>query len=324
MLTEGKKYQGVVNGLNDKRMKIFWILMAMGVLLSCNERTAETKNSVEAELQVKTVPVVRVDMVDTVWIYGDVRLRWEAQLASQFDGRLTEFTLLTGDHVKLGQKIATIIPPAREALLQIEGQMDPKVRPLLERQIKSIALYSPIDGIVLDMWHHNGDVVQKGEQIIHIGDLRILDVIGDLPVRYVPVLVKKKYVNVTFPDFPGKTLYLKIEAISGKVDEKKQTVGVRCGLENRKGMFRPGMRVRISFPGATHAKTLIIPRPALLEEEGVFSAFVFEDGHAVKRRLELGIVGGDKVEVLSGVNENEQVITVKTYSLTDGMKVITE
>lgn len=305
-------------------MRMLLVLIVLASFVSCEERREEAKTPVEAVLQVKVAPVKRVDMVDTVWIYGDVRLRWEAQLASQFDGRLTDFTLLTGDHVKSGQKIATIVPPAREALLQIENQMDPKVRPLLERQIKSIALYSPINGIVLDMWHHNGDVVQKGEQIIHIGDLHILDVLGDLPVRYLPVLKKRKYVTVIFPDFKDNPLRLKIEAISGKVDEKKQTVAVRCGLDNRKGIYRPGMRVKMYFPGETHEQAMVIPRPALLEEEGVFSAFVLQDGHAVKRHLEVGIVGADKVEVLSGLMENEQVITMKTYSLTDGMKVKVE
>lgn len=263
-------------------------------------------------------------MIDTVWIYGDIRLRWEAQLASQFDGRLTEFTLLIGDHVKKDQLISTIVPPAREALLQIKDQMDPEIQPLLERQIKSIALYSPIDGIVLDLWHHNGDVVQKGEQIVHIGDLHILDVHGDLPVRYLSLIKNRKNLAVGFIDFPHTPMSLRIEAISGKVDERKQTVAVRCKLDNKKGIFRPGMRTRISFPGKTHANTLVIPRSALLEEEGVFSAFILENGRASKRRLDVGILGNDLVEVRSGLNEHEQVITAKAYSLTDGMKVIVE
>jgi len=174
------------------------------------------------------------------------------------------------------------------------------------------------------MWHHNGDVVQKGEQIIHIGDLSILDVLGDLPVRYLPVLKKRRHITITFVDFPHRPLVLNIEAISGKVDEKKQTVAIRCGLNNREGIFRPGLRVKMYFPGETHRNSMVIPREALLEEEGIFSAFILDDGHASKRNLKVGIFGGDKVEVLSGLNENEQVITEKAYSLTDGMKVIVE
>ncbi len=307
-------------------MRILWILIVVGSFFSCKENTAPTVSEVdtEAELSVKTAPVLRQNMIDTIWIYGDLKLRLEAQLASQFDGRLTEFTALIGDHIKEGQKISTIIPPSREALLQIEDQMDPKMRPLLERQIKSIALYSPIDGIVLNMWHHNGDVVQRGEQIIHIGDLHVLDVHGDLPVRYLSLVKKRKSIIVAFVNFPHAPISLKIDAISGKVDERRQTVAIRCGLNNRQGIFRPGMRVRLYFPGETHSKTLIIPRSALLEEEGVFSAFTIDGDRAVKHRLKVGIFEDDRVEVLSGLNENEQVITVKAYSLTDGMKVIVE
>ncbi len=307
-------------------IKILWILLVIGVSFSCKENTAPVVSEIdaEAELSVKTAPVLRRDMIDTIWIYGDIKLRWEAQLASQFDGRITEFTALIGDHIKEGQKISTIIPPSREALLQIKDQMDPKMRPILERQIKSIALYSPIDGIVLDLWRHNGDVVQKGEQIIHIGDLRVLDVYGDLPIRYLSLVKKRKSIIVTFVNFPHAPISLRIDAISGKVDERRQTVAVRCGLNNKQGIYRPGMRVRMHFPGETHSKTLIIPRSALLEEEGVFSAFTIDRDRAVKRRLKVGIFEDDRVEVLSGLNENEQVITVKAYSLTDGMKVIVE
>jgi multidrug efflux pump subunit AcrA (membrane-fusion protein) len=70
-------------------------------------------------LEITTATVTRRDMVDTVWIYGEVKLRQEALLASQFDGRLDGFTLLMGDRVKKGQKLGVIIPPMREALLQV-------------------------------------------------------------------------------------------------------------------------------------------------------------------------------------------------------------
>ncbi len=301
-------------------------MILISLLSACNamQDKAQKGEKIEAVLSVKAAPVSRQTMIDTVWIYGDVELRWEAQLASQFDGRLTEFTLLIGDRIKKGQKISTIIPPAREALLQIKDQMDPKVRPLLERQIKSVDLYSPIDGIVLELWHHNGDVVQKGVKIIHIGDLETLDVLGDLPLRYLPLIKNRRTVMVSFVDFPHKPIPLKIEAISGKVNEKNQTVLIRCGLPNKQGLFRPGMRVMMYLPGETHKNTLVIPRSALLEEEGIFSAFVMKGDHAEKRQIKTGIMGNDKIEVLSGVKDNEQVITEKAYSLTDGMKVILE
>ncbi len=78
------------------------------------------------------------------------------------------------------------------------------------------------------------------------------------------------------------------------------------------------------FPGQVHKKTMVIPRAALLEEEGIYSSFVVEGNTVEKRYLVLGILDNDHVEVLSGLTEGERVATHKSYSLMDGMEVIVE
>ena len=64
---------------------------------------------------------------------------------------------------------------------------------------------------------------------------------------------------------------------------------------------------------------MVIPRAALLEEEGIYSSFVVEGNTVEKRYLVLGILDNDHVEVLSGLTEGERVATHKSYSLMDGM-----
>jgi len=306
-----------------KRLQIF-LLMMMVFSFSCSKPEPASTRVSNPLLHIKTAPVVRTDMVDTVRIYGQIKLRQEALLASQFDGRLAEFSLLMGDHVKKGKKIGTIIPPQREALLQVINQVDAEIRPKLEEQIKAIPLYSPINGVVLEVLHHSGDVLQKGEAIVHIGDLRQLDVHGDLPVRYLPLVRPLKTITVAFVNYPHAPMTLPIEALSGKVNVVKQTVPIRLSLNNRSGEFRPGMVVQLQFPGQLHKAALTIPRTALLEEEGVYSVFIIRGNKVEKRHITVGILQDDRVEVLSGLNEGEQVATHKAYSLTDGMEVVVE
>jgi len=306
-----------------KSLRLFTLLIII-FLSSCQKTELTPSQTADQLLHIKTALVARWDMIDTVRIYGQVKLRQEALLASQFDGRLADFSLLLGDRVKKGEKIGIIIPPQREALLQVMNQIDASMRPMLEQQIKSIPLYSPLDGVVLEVRHHSGDVLQKGEAIVHIGDLRQLDVHGDLPVRYLPLVRKLKSITVAFVDYPHAPVLLPIEAIGGKVDEAKQTVPIRLVLDNRTGEFRPGMQVQITFPGQMHKAALVMPRAALLEEEGVYSAFVVKGGKVEKRHITLGILDDEHVEVLSGLNEGEQVATQKAYSLTDGMEVVVE
>ena len=296
----------------------FLILLVTTVACQKDVPTAKPSNQ---KLQIEVTPVQRMDMVDTVRIYGKVKLRQQAFVASQFDGRLTEFSLLTGDAIKEDQLIGTIIPPEREALLQVLNKMDASMQPLIKEQIKSIPLFSPINGVVLEVMHHTGDVIGKSEPIVHIGDLSRLDVYGDLPVKFLPLISDLKSILVSFVNFPHQPMILPIEAISGDVDENKQTVAVRLGLKNTSGKFKPGMLVQLMFPGKSHLGTLTIPRSALLEEEGIYSVFVLKKNKVEKRFIKIGIMQDDHLEVISGLMEGEQFATEKAYSLIDGIEV---
>ena len=81
------------------------------------------------------------------------------------------------------------------------------------------------------------------------------------------------------------------------------------------------MMVRLSFPDKIHNNSLVIPRSALLEEEGVYSVYVLKGTTVEKRKIEIGIQHSNFVEVIFGLTDGEQIATEKAYSLTDGMEV---
>jgi len=304
--------------MNINRIVILFQIIA--ILGSCSQPPPSVKTD-HPPIRIKVEKVARMDMLDTTMIFGEVRLRQEAWLASQFDGRLTGFTLLTGDKVKEGQKIGVIIPPMREALSQAMSDMNEKERRLVANEINEIPLYSPISGIVLEVMQHNGDVVQKGESIVHLADLDQLDIYGDLPVAYILQVRKLNTLTVSFPDYPHRPIFLTVNAFSGNVDTEKQTINIRLALDNPKHEFRPGMIVQLSFPNKMHKNSLVIPRLALLEEEGVYSVYVLNGNKVEKRNVTVGIKHDDFVEIISGLKEGERVATEKAYSLTDGMEV---
>ena len=81
------------------------------------------------------------------------------------------------------------------------------------------------------------------------------------------------------------------------------------------------MMVSLDFPDRVHTGALVVTRPALLEEEGVYSVFVLKDDVVEKREVQIGIKHDDYVEVIQGLDEGDLVANQKAYSLTDGMKV---
>jgi Cu(I)/Ag(I) efflux system membrane fusion protein len=289
-------------------------------MFSCNQQgTTDSKELPPLNIRVESVS--RMDITDSIQIFGMVKLRQEAFLASQFDGRLTGFTLLQGDRVEKGQEIGIIVPAGREALNQATKDLNEQQRQIMEQEIREIPLYAPIHGTVLEVMQHNGDVVQQGESIVHIADLEKLDIYGDLPVSYLPQVKRLNALRVSFVDYPHVPLKLPISAFDGRVDAQKQTIQIRLALINPGEEYRPGMMVSLDFPDKVHTGALVVTRPALLEEEGVYSVFVLKDDVVEKREVQIGIKHDDYVEVIQGLDEGDLVANQKAYSLTDGMKV---
>jgi len=316
-----ESYQIVSSPFRGDKRGAFFLLFLF--LWSCSVSDKPKTEAPEIpSVKISVADVVRQDVQDTVWFYGDVRLRRDLRLASQFDGRLEGFSLLTGDRVKKGDRIGTIIPPMREALLQIMDEIPAEKRKMISGEIKEVSLYSPIDGVVLDVSRHTGDVVQRGEEIVHIGRLSVLDVYGDVPLKYLRQVNQLKTLTVSFVDYDREPLTLKIEAIGGEMDTEKNTVPVRLRLNNTQGEFKSGMMVKLNFPDEIHENVLVVPRSALLSEEGIFSVFILVDGNRVEKRvIKPGIMNSNVVEVVSGLSEGEKVAASKVYSLVDGMEV---
>jgi len=304
------------------QIRIPFVLLLL-FLAACQSGSQPETVKTDVKIQVKTMPVTRGDITDTISIFGELALRQEAWLSSQFDGRLTRFSMLRGDKVEKGQLAGMIIPAGREALLQAADSISEQYKPLLEQQEKSIQLLCPISGIVLEVMQHTGDVVTKGGHIAHIGDLNTLDVQGELPVQFLEEARRAKNLKVEFTNYSSPPLNLPIETFTGEVSDN-QSLMVRLKLNNPSLKFRPGMRVKISFPTPVHSGALLAPRQALIEEEGNYFLFTVKDGLTKKQNVEVGIMHDDVVEILSGVEENQLVAVEKAYSLKDNMEVITK
>jgi len=302
------------------RIKPIPVLLVLLVAAACQTGPKTAPVNTDVKIPVKTAPVVRGAVTDTISIFGELALRQEAWLSSQFDGRLTQFSMLKGDMVKKGQLAGIVIPAGREALLQASDSIPDEFKPLLEQQEKPIPLICPISGMVLGVMLHTGDVVSKGGHIAQIGDLRTLDVQAELPIQYLRMAKKAGRLNVEFTNFPSRPFELPIETFTGEVS-KNQSIVVRLKLNNPELIYRPGTRVKLSFPTPMHKNVLLIQRQALVEEEGRYFLFVIENGKALKHPVAVGIIQNDIVEIVAGVEENQQVAVEKAYSLKDNMNV---
>jgi len=82
------------------------------------------------------------------------------------------------------------------------------------------------------------------------------------------------------------------------------------------GELISGAMLQVFLKSTELKNVIVIPTSALLEEQGIFSVFVQIDGETFeKREVSLGATDGNKVVILSGVSNNERIVTKGVYQL---------
>ena len=101
-----------------------------------------------------------------------------------------------------------------------------------------------------------------------------------------------------------------------RVDPRTRTVPLVYEVPNSDGTLRLGMAVNVYAQTALAENALALPSSALVDEDGHPICYVQVSGETFEKRdLELGIHDGEFVQVLSGLNEGERVVTKGAYSI---------
>ena len=210
------------------------------------------------------------------------------------------------------------------ALKGAEGQLTSAEGKLkgAEAQVGYSEIRSPITGVVTDRPLFAGETAAAGAMLLTVMDTSVL-----LAKTHVAqsVAQRLKVGDEAAVTVPGVTDAVagKVSLISPALDAGSTTVEVWVRLENKAGALKVGTPVKVSITGRTEAKALKIPLKAVQTgQDGAKSVMVVgSDGLAHKKAVTLGIADGDDVQVLTGVDEADQVITGGAYGMDDGTKV---
>ena len=127
---------------------------------------------------------------------------------------------------------------------------------------------------------------------------------------------------------------IKVPALNNRIFEGKvartswvlsaSTRTLECEIEvaNAEGLLRPGMYANVELIIAQKSDVKAIPRSAIVQQDGKPTCLVVTaDGTIARRALQTGIVTPTDIEVVSGVEEQEDVISANAAAFKDGQKV---
>lgn len=191
----------------------------------------------------------------------------------------------------------------------------------LENAKENTILVSPISGVVTARNYDPGDMT---------GALPILTVAKVQPVKVVANISEKEFSNVkvgmiadcTFDTYGDTQFEGTISMVSPTIDVQNRTFGIEVTLPNLDNRVLPGMFGRV-FLNLSTAKHIVVPDQAVLKQPGSGNQFVYvyKDGKVTYKQVELGQRVGASYEILSGLENGDQVVVSGQSKLTNGKEV---
>ncbi len=178
---------------------------------------------------------------------------------------------------------------------------------------------SPISGFIKNVFVAEGQFVTAGQPLASVSQNRRLVLNAEVSQKYFTKLPSITSANFKTA-YDGKTY--DIESMNGKLisfgksnDASTLFIPVTFSFDN-KGEVVSGSLVDVFLKLKPFDGAIVIPVSALIEEQGVFFAYVQTAGESfVKRELKLGGSDGINVQVLAGVHDGERVVTKGAYQI---------
>jgi Cu(I)/Ag(I) efflux system membrane fusion protein len=179
---------------------------------------------------------------------------------------------------------------------------------------RSLTLYSPADGVVVDKQVIEGDRIAPGDILYRIADLSTVWVEVDVFERDLGSIREGQRAEVTFEAFPGESINAVVTYVYPTVSLDSRTGRVRLEIPNTSGRLRPGMYAEARIQTASTSAALVIPQSAVLETGERSLVFVEgANGRLVPRNVMLGQRVDREVVILDGLREGDRVVSSAAF-----------
>ena len=191
-----------------------------------------------------------------------------------------------------------------------------------ETQVAYSRIVSPISGVVADRPLNAGEMANPGSALISIMDISRVVARIQVPQAESSTLKVGQTARLTQPD-SKEEVEGKVTVVSPAADPNSTTVQVWIQIANPDERLKPGTAMHAEIATEVYKAATVVPVAAILpgEEGGTAVLTVSSDSIAHKRSVTLGVREGNQVQILSGVNPGEEVVTVGGMGLDDKTKV---
>jgi RND family efflux transporter MFP subunit len=175
---------------------------------------------------------------------------------------------------------------------------------LAKREIRA-----PFDGIIVNLPHYTPDVkIEQGKPMLGIMDYAQMYMEINLPESAIGYVKSGQPVHITHYTLPDDTLKGLISELSPAVSMETRTFKGKLQIRNSGLKLRPGMFVKADIIVDKADSSIIIPKEVIQSNRQRKFVYVVEKNTAVLRDIKTGLEDEKNVEILSGLNENDNLV----------------
>lgn len=327
-------------------MKQLMALFVMTLMISACGKGGPPKGVPPGGFAVNVVAIEakRQEIQDQISIVGSLAANEAIDVKAEIEGMVKEIHFQEGQRVKKGdilltlddtkwrasleqakanweiaqttyQRLKTLIDQGAVSQQEVDqagaelaakkAQLD-----LIQAQFDDTVIKASFDGVVGDRRISVGQVIGREVVITQLINDNPMKVEFNVPERYLSRLAIDQAVSLTVAAFENEVFTGKVFFVDPQVNQDTRTALVKATINNDEGKLRRGMFAKLDLTIEIKAEAVVIPESALIPQaEMVFVYVVDAENKAQMRPVTVGIRMENNVEILSGVDAGDKVIT---------------
>ncbi|QDO94023.1 efflux RND transporter periplasmic adaptor subunit [Formosa sediminum] len=327
------------------------------ILTSCKSKEEENKPSKETPISVEVLKIEKETITNTISLSGNVEANTTIRLGFMVAGKIQYIAINEGESIKKGALLASLddsdyqigLKAANGKLLEVQDKYNRlkimhernslsdadfiKIKAGLEQaeankelQAKNIyhtKIYAPISGVLLKKGVSEGEVIDKGMPIFGLGDIDTVKINAAVPGDEINSI--KLNQDATVNIYALDTIYKgKVIEVGLAAEAKTRTYNAKIEIDNPNHKILPGMIAQIDINSNKKEHKILVPGHAILKDTDNKSYVYIVDektNKVFKRDISIGKLHQNNIEITSGLNANEIIVTSGIQNLNNGSLV---
>jgi membrane fusion protein, multidrug efflux system len=174
--------------------------------------------------------------------------------------------------------------------------------------LEKLKITVPFKGIIVDLPYFSPNLpVDVNTAVMQVMDYSKLNVDVTLPGKEMGRVLRGQRVEIRNYN-SSEIIKGLVTQVSPSIDPTSRMFKLRVTIDNKDLKLKPGMFTQVDIVVNEKESTLVIPREIVLDRRGAKTVFVVERGIALERKLEIGMMNNDSVEVLKGLSKENRLV----------------